>query len=148
MIVDSKQEKLNMPDVIKNSLENTKSEYPFKVAFLSIIKELTLPGAAALQEGNTLFIIHRTKEKRYGFFRALNCDTAENFIKNGVKFAKDAYSVGFDTVVTQFTDPTILNVFKAISRNPPNKGMGYSVQRTKDDGYQVTLQLGKSRGKK
>jgi hypothetical protein len=45
---------------------------------------------------------------------------------------------------SQFDNPTVLNIFKAISRNPPFPGMGYEVQK-EDDDFFVTLRLGKPR---
>jgi hypothetical protein len=80
----------------------------------------------------------------YGWFRALNADTAKNFLENSRVFADSAYKVGFDVVVTNFTDPTILNIFKMISKNPVRDGMGYAVQKAQN-GYRVTLVLGPKR---
>ena len=61
-------------------------------------------------------------------------------------FADAAYKVGFDVVVTQFSDSSLIGIFKVISRNPVREGMGYAVQKTDDGGYQVTLKLGAARG--
>jgi hypothetical protein len=55
-----------------------------------------------------------------------------------------AYKMGFDIMQTEFEDPTIINVFKAISRNPPQEGMGYKAEKT-TKGYRVTLKLGPKR---
>jgi hypothetical protein len=52
--------------------------------------------------------------------------------------------MGFDTMVTDFQDPTIINIFKAISRRPPQEGMGYRAEKTKS-GYRVFLKLGPKR---
>jgi hypothetical protein len=81
---------------------------------------------------------------RIGTFRALNADTARNYLDNSYTFIKDAYDMGFDILVSDFQDPTIMNLFKGISRNPPREGMGYRAERTKD-GFRVTVKLGPTR---
>ena len=97
-----------------------------------------------MRQGNTIFVVHKTKYPGAGFFRALNADTARNFLASSQVFMKAAYQVGFDVVVTQFDDPTILNIFRMIARTQP-ENMGYAVQKTEEGGYQVTLKLGASR---
>jgi hypothetical protein len=52
--------------------------------------------------------------------------------------------MGFDVLVSDFKDPTIMNLFKGISRNPPREGMGYRAERIKD-GFRVTVKLGPAR---
>ena len=146
MVVDSKKEQLEFEDIIKISLAETKSEYSLSVAFVSVIKELTLPGAFSVRMGNTIFIVHPQKGKvGYVFFRALNADTAKNYIEHSKKFTNQMRDKGYKMMVTQFSDPTILNIFKAIARDKP-EGMGYAVQKSKDGKmYQVTVQLAKER---
>ena len=142
MVVDSKKEQLEFEDIIKTSVQETKSEYPMHVAFVAIMKELTLPGAFQVRFGNTIFIVHPQKGKTgYVFFRALNADTAKNYVEHSKKFTEQMKKKGYKVMVTQFQDPTILNIFKAIARNKPD-GMGYAVKKSKDGKmYQVTVQL-------
>jgi hypothetical protein len=146
MLVDSKQQKLQMQDVIKNAVEETKSEYDPKTAFLAIVKETTLPNTQVLQIGNTLFIVHDTEEKGHGIFRAINADTAQNYLDNSVEFTQKAYNeLNYDFLTTEFTDPTLLNIFKYVGKDKPN-GMGYMAQKSKDGKtYRVTITLGKRR---
>ena len=66
-------------------------------------------------------------------------------MQNSRVFADAAYKVGFDVLVTQFNDTSLLGLFKMISRNPVREGMGYAAQKLKDGGMQVTLVLGPSR---
>ena len=147
MLVDSKQQKLQMQDIVKTSVEETKSKYDPKTAFLALIKEITLPNTHVLQIGNTLFRVHGTEEKRHGFFRALNADTAQNYLDNSLEFTKKAYNeLGYDVLTTQFEDPTLLNIFKYIGKDQP-ANMGYMVQKSEDGAtHQVTVTLGKKRG--
>jgi hypothetical protein len=52
--------------------------------------------------------------------------------------------MGFGILVSDFEDPTIMNIFKGISRNPPQEGMGYRAEKTKR-GFRVTVKLGPAR---
>jgi hypothetical protein len=64
---------------------------------------------------------------------------------SGFAFVVDAYKNGFDTLVTQFRDQSLLNIFRNVAKNPPNPGMGYNVQMLANGEYQVALQLGQKR---
>ena len=144
-MIDSRKEELDIPTIVSIALKETDSGYPFEQAYPAIIKELTLPECLLLRYGNTLYIIHRT-DPRAGYFRALNADTAENYLESGYRFVETAYDAGFDLLVTEFKGSSILNIFRTIAKNPPNEGMGFAVQKLKDDMYRVTLQLGTPRG--
>lgn len=149
-LVDSKKMPLDIQDIIGVSLTSSKDTYYAPaVAYAVIAKELTMPNAEPMIFGNTLFIVHKSeKMPRYGYFRAINADTANNYVQNSKEFVKEAYKKGFDILLTQFSDPTILNVFKAVSRKPPTKGMGYKAKKiAKGSYYSVTLKLGMPRGK-
>jgi len=78
-------------------------------------------------------------------FRALNADTPSNFLASAYAFPVDAYKSGFDTLVTQFSNQSLLNIFRQVMKNPPNPGMGYNVSKLADGQYQVALQLGTKR---
>jgi hypothetical protein len=142
MLVDSKKKQLNPTEIIQEALKNIKDPNPPKAAFLSIMKELTGPGAWAKAYGNTLFILHRSQQNpKQAFFRALNADTANNYLASSRMFFEELQGMDLETVVTQFKDPTILNIFKIIGKPKP-KGMGYKAVQDKKSGmYQVTLQL-------
>jgi hypothetical protein len=144
-MVDSNQRKLTSEQIIEIAAANTKVGRPMKQVKEMLTIEFKMPNVWKMKEGNTIFIVHKTKYPGYGFFRALNADTARNFVQNGRVFCDAAYKVGFDVVVTQFNDSSLLGIFKVISRNPVQEGMGYVAQKTDDGGMQVTLQLGKAR---
>jgi len=91
-------------------------------------------------------VVHATEDHpNDGTFRALNADTAQNFLASGFAFVVDAYKNGFDTLVTEFSDQSLINIFRTVSKNPPNPGMGYNVQMLDNGNYQVGLQLGINR---
>ena len=102
-----------------------------------------MEGTSTYRQGNTVFLMHHAKG-RIGTFRALNADTARNYLDNSYQFIQDAYKMGFDILVSDFQDPTIMNIFKGISRNPPQEGMGYRAERT-ERGFRVTVKLGPAR---
>ena len=144
--VDSKQQKLDANQIVVIAAQNTKSPYPSTTVLGMLLKEAQAPGVSLLRYGNTLYIIHPNPNKKStGSFRALNADTAENFLQSGYEFVKDAYEKGFDVLQTTFQDESILNIFRTISKKPPQEGMGYSVRRTKSDGFHVMLKLGPAR---
>lgn len=142
-VVDSKQQKLDANQIVIIAAQNTKSPYPSATVLGMLLKEAKAPNVSLMRYGNTLYLVHPNPNKKStGSFRALNADVAENFIASGYEFVKDAYEKGFDVVQTTFQDESILNIFRTISKNPPQEGMGYSVRRTKGDGFNVTLKLG------
>jgi hypothetical protein len=143
-MVDSQQQELSVEDIVGIAGMNTDAGAQVGQLIQMINAELNMPDTLFLRQGNTLFIIHKAKP-RVGFFRALNADTANNFLQNGMEFIKACYKMGFDTMATQFNDPTLLSIFRFISQNPPNPNMGYQVQKTDDGGFYVTVQCGPRR---
>lgn len=146
-MVDSNQHQLTSEQIIEIAAANTKVDRPIEDVKNMLKVEFSMPNVWKMRHGNTIFVVHKTKMAGQGYFRALNADTARNFLESSRIFAAAAYKVGFDLVVTQFNDPSILNIFRAIGRNKP-ANMGYAVQKTEDGGYQVTLTLGAKRGAK
>ena len=147
MLVDSKKEKLEPIDIIKTALAETKSQYNVQQGVAAILAEAHTPNTMVIREGNTLFMVnYDPQDKSRGMFRALNADTARNYLDNSREFIKAMGMAGFQTLVVQFQDPTIMNIFKFIYRDPPFTGMGYAVQHDKaKDLYQVTINMGNTR---
>ena len=143
MLVDSKKKQLSQDAILMIAAQETKSPHPASTIYAAMVKEMNMPGTSVVRDGNTLFVIHNAKG-RVGVFRALNADTARNYLENSYAFIQGAYKMGFDVLVSEFEDPTIMNIFKAISRNPPQEGMGYKAVRTKN-GFRVTVKLGPKR---
>jgi hypothetical protein len=145
-VVDSRQQMLDLGELLKVAAENTKSEYPMEFVYASFVKEVQVPDSKFYRYGNTVYVVHGSEDTpRKGMFRALNADTAPNFAASGFSFVVDAYKAGFDTLVTQFSDQSLLNIFRNVAKNPPNPGMGYNVSMLEDGQYQVALQLGTKR---
>ena len=146
MLVDSKKKELGVEAILMISAQETKSPHPASTVYAAMVKEMNMPGTSIVRDGNTLFIIHKA-QGRVGFFRALNADTARNYLESSYAFIQGAYKMGFDTLVSEFEDPTIMNIFKAISRNPPQEGMGYKAEKT-SNGFRVTVKLGPKRAER
>jgi len=141
-MVDSQQEELSVEDIISIAGMNTDAGMEPERLIKIINAELQMPDTLFLREGNTLFIIHKAKPG-VGWFRAINADTAPNFLQNGRTFMLACHKMGFDTMATTFTDPTLLGVFRYVSQNPPVEGMGYQVQKTNNGGFYVTVKTGR-----
>ena len=142
--VDSKQQKLGITDIIQVSGYQQGSPYDLRELTLRIVAELSMPTTDHMVFGNTLFIINKG-EGRNGYMRALNADTAENFLESSKKFADAAYMLGFDSLYTEFEEPAFAQVFRIISRNPPRQDMGYELTDFEDGTYGVTFALGPER---
>ena len=146
MLVDSKKKKLGEQAILMIAAQETKSPHPASTVYAALVQEMNMEGTSIVRDGNTLFIVHNAGN-RVGVFRALNADTARNYLESSYAFIQAAYKMGFDTLVSEFEDPTIMNIFKAISRNPPQEGMGYKAERTKT-GFRVTVKLGPKRAER
>ncbi len=143
-LVDSNQTMLPVGEIVAIAAQNMDSPVPPAAIIQGIKAEMKQPGSLPMRYGNTLFLCHKGKN-RVGMFRALNADTARNFLENGLRWVTTSYDAGFDFMVTQFDDPTLLNIFKAISKRPPRTNMGYQARKLEDGKIQVILQLGPKR---
>ena len=143
MMIDSRQQMLTVNDLLQAAAENTESQYPVQIVLAAFWKEVEMENSKFFRYGNTIFVVHSDATRAgLGSFRAINADIAQNFLQSSYQFVIDAYRAGFYQLVTKFKDQSLLNIFKIISNNPPNPGMGYDVQQQPDGQYLVTLQLG------
>ena len=156
MLVDSSKRMLDPQEIILEASRQIKSKkYSPDQILAGLISESKEPDTVLMRQGNTLYIVHEGKN-RTALYRALNADTPNNFLENGVEFAKAMYMVGFDVMVTQFEDPILLKIFPFMKKNrarinPDKDGkptMGYAVQTVEKGGvkeYRVTTVLGPKR---
>lgn len=146
MLVDSTTKKLTVPEIIAVATKETSSEYPPAAVLASVYEEMQQPQTYTIMEGNTLFIIHKG-EGRNGMFRALNADVPANYLNNCLVFSGAAYKLGFDSLITQFKDPSLLNIFKFVEKNRQkvNPDMGFVAQQAENGDYVVTVKLGPER---
>jgi hypothetical protein len=156
MLVDSKKRMLDPQEIILEASRQIKSKkYSPDQILAGLISEANEPDTILMRQGNTLYIVHKG-QNRTALYRALNADTADNFLENGVMYAKAMYMAGFDVMVTQFEDPILLKIFPFMKKNRAriNKDrdgkptMGYAVQDVEKNGvkeYRVTTVLGPRR---
>jgi hypothetical protein len=144
-MVDSQQQELSPEDIVAIASMNTDAGVDRAKAIAMINAELQMDDTLFIRQGNTLFIIHKAAPG-IGWFRALNADTAPNFLANSVEFIKACYKMGFDTMASTFDDPAIISVFRYISKNPPNPDMGYEIETMDDGSFMGTIKTGPSRG--
>lgn len=132
-------------EIIRTAVKYQSPGMSFDEAYKKIAAEIKIPGTQFFRQGNTLFIIHPVEQdRRIGFFRALNADDGRSYLENCQEFAKAAYALGFDQILTQFKDPSLINIFRYVGRDKP-ANMGYEVRKTADGQYQVTVKLGPPR---
>jgi len=146
-IVDSKQQELGLPEIADEAIKQDEelSQYPPAASFAALLAELNMPKTVLRQTGNTLWVIHKGKNRR-ATFKVLNADTEENLIENTREFFRWAYEdVGMDVMQTQSQGDLFLNLFKKIYQNPVRENMGYMVLKTKSGVNGGLLKLGPER---
>jgi hypothetical protein len=142
MAVDSKQQKLNIGQIIPIWLKENPQGAPDAQVMTMILTKLNQAGVTTKQIGNTVFEVIKG-EGPNAYFKAFNVDTAENFLENSRKFVVYARRMmNLKNMVTVFSDPAILHIFKIISMNPPMPGMGFRASKQSDGQLQVQLNLG------
>lgn len=142
MAVDSTQQQLNIGQIIPMWLKENPQGVPDAKMMTMILTELSQPQVKVKQIGNTVFEVIKGDGPN-AYFKAFNVDTAQNFVENGRNFVVYARRMmGLKNLVTVFKDPSILQIFKIISSNPPMPGMGFKASQRQDGQYQVELNLG------
>lgn len=142
-MVDSQEQELSVDDIIGIAGMNTGADVDYQTLKAAITAELNMPNTLFLRQGNTLFIVHKAAPG-VGWFRALNADTAPNYLQNSMEFIKACNKMGFKTLATNFDNPRIMRVVRYISENAPFEGMGYEAQRTKNGKFYVTVNTGRT----
>jgi len=142
-MIDSRHQKLSTQEIVHIAAQSTGSSYSPEQVEAALMAEVHGAGAMLIREGNTLFVLHRApKDPSIGVFRALNADTAQNYLQNSMRFILAMKAARFRVLVSEFEDPSILNIFNYISRNPPFPGMGYEARRLSDGTIRATINMG------
>jgi hypothetical protein len=141
MVVDSKHQELTNEEIIQIAAQETGSPYSPEQVMASIVAEGQEPGTFMMREGNTILMAHRyEKDESIAVIRAINADTAQNYLNNSVMFKDALASMGFRAVITVFHDESLLNIFKYIGRDA-GPGMGYKATRLPSGAIQVVAQI-------
>lgn len=142
-IIDSNKQLLTDQEILQKGAMNTNAPYAYDQVYKAIAKELQQPGTQFIREGNTLFIVHNQGNGE-GKFRAINADTASNYVNSSWLFIKACYDIGYDVMTTEFFDPSIGHIFNMLSKNPPYPEMGFKIDKT-GTGFVGVIQCGPPR---
>jgi hypothetical protein len=119
-MIDSKKRKLSPQEIILMAIKDRPIEGVSEEQMLSsLLAESKMKGAHMVQVGNTIFIGHFTeKDPSVVLGRAINMDTANNFVNNGQKYFKQLVDVGLKTYITMpFNEPQFIHALKAFERD-------------------------------
>lgn len=112
--IDSTQNLLDPPQILIEFLQRYDAGVPMQAALLGLAQELGMDDAESIQFGNTAFISHYDEDESLVFMRALNVDTAANFIDNIENYVSYVYRRGIKTIVTNYSDAAITSAIKAV----------------------------------
>jgi hypothetical protein len=141
--VDSKHKKLSEEEIVKIAAKETGGKYTADQIKASLSVEAFKMKALMMREGNTIFVVHQAPtDGTIGQFRAINADTIPNYLQNSLTFTKAIGLAGFKTIITQFSDKSLLNIFHYVKRHAPFPHMGFKIQKADNGEYIVTVNLG------
>ena len=145
-VVNSKERPLPAPTIITTALgELNLGGITPAAAMAGIAKEMTMKDTDLVQIGNTVFIGHRgkgeNKDLMYG--RALNIDTAQNFVANGLKYFTHMQKIGVKRYVSDYDGAIYDSAFKAWKRYADKLDTKIAVGRKATGGSRAYVTLGK-----
>lgn len=118
MPVNSKQKELDTHEVIVTSFKDMKvPQEQLTPALLGVIQQASMPDADTKQFGNTVFISHiKTSDEglTVAYLRAINADTARNYLNNGIEYFKYIIDKDVSFVFMTFTESSVVSILKAI----------------------------------
>ena len=148
MLFDSKIKKLPSLKVLEVASQNSNPNTPLDQSLNKLRVEFSLPNVWKLQEGNTIFAVHKSNVPGFGFVKIYNADTFKNMVGNIKVFVDAASKVGFNHLVSQFVEPAFMEAFKHALAGLNHKDAGYVIHHTAQGGYQVIISLGGARSTK
>lgn len=141
-LVDSKERELSIPEIVSQAAATqSKSELPIQTILVAFVKEASMPDTEVKQYGNTVFITHFSKDKDLAVGRALNMDTAKNFVYNGTEYLRDLVRGGTTKFVAQFDQKSFATAFTILKRTPVTTDMKMWVVDTPKGKTQVRIAL-------
>ncbi len=117
MPISSKTKQLGIHETIVMALKDMKIEQKMiSPALLGVVQQASMPDTDTVQFGNTVFIstIKSKNNVTVAYLRALNADTARNYVNNGVEYFKYIIKKGVSYVFITFTESSVVSVLKAI----------------------------------
>lgn len=147
-IVNSKEKKLSIPEVMTGALGDMKKagqlpDYPFEAILLATVQEGSMPNTTVEQIGNSVFITHYNEDKTEVAMRALNVDTARNYLDNSLEYIRNLDKSGVDRMTSDFNDKRILQLFKSIANREEFAHWGMKVYNTEGGGMRAFVVMPK-----
>jgi len=144
-VVDSKQRPLQAPEIMMTAaseLNNTGK--PVGNVIAALAEELARPNTDQIQIGNTVFIGHRGtgKYKRNMLGRAMNLDTAQNFVRNGLKYLAYLQKKNIELYRTDFDAKEYLSAFKVWYNKTKDTDTDIDVVQLDSGGYRAYIKIG------
>jgi hypothetical protein len=140
--VDSNEVLLPGPEVIARAAAIQSSKLPVNVALVAIAREIAMPNTEVKQFGNTVFITHFSKDRDLAVGRALNMDTAANFITNGADYLRYLKTNGTTKFVTEFAQKSFRMAFEVwLKRKPVTSDMKMWIFDVSEGKTQVRIAL-------
>lgn len=140
--IDSTKKLLSPPEIMMEFLRRYDTgEYPIHVAMVAMAEELNMDDAEAIQFGNTAFISHYSKDEPLVYMRALNVDTAPNFVNNIENYVSYIYRRGIKIIVTNYSDPVVTMAIKTAHRRiqDNNKGLDADLKFRQKEGETMAM---------
>jgi hypothetical protein len=86
-------------------------------SLLGFVQQASMPDTDTVQFGNTVFVSHIKARDgiKVAYLRAVNADTARNYVDNGVEYFKHIIAMGVSYVFLTFAESSVVSVLKAVS---------------------------------
>jgi len=144
-VVDSTKQPLQAPEIIMTAAsELNNTGRPVGNVIAALAQELAMPNTDQVQIGNTVFIGHRGKGKNKNVMegRALNLDTARNFIRNGLKYISYLQRKGVEYYRTDFDEKQYLTAFQFWYNKSEGTDTEIDVVQLDTGGYRAFIKIG------
>lgn len=147
-ITNSKEKQLSTPEVIATSIADFHRtgrlrDVPMQAAILSIVQEGSMPNTEVRQIGNTVFISHYSEDRQEVAMRALNVDTARNYLDSSIQYVRDLANSGVERMTSDFNDKRILQLFKSIANRPEFAEWGMEVYKLENGDMRAYVVMSK-----
>jgi len=149
MPVNSKQKQLSIPEVITTALKDLRvPQQRLAASMLGVVQQGSMENTDTKQFGNTVFIstIKTTDNGvTVAYLRALNADTARNYLENGVEYFKYIIDKGVSYVFMTFAESSVVSVLKAIENPAIQEKVGMkakvAMKKTKNGNYMAVVRV-------
>ena len=144
-VVDSTKQPLQAPEIIMTAAsELNNTGRPVGNVIAGLAQELAMPNTDQVQIGNTVFIGHRGKGKNKNVMegRALNLDTAQNFVRNGLKYLAYLQKKGIEYYRTDFDAQEYLSAFQFWYNTIQDTDTEIDVVQLDSGGYRAFIKIG------